>query len=221
MPKHFQFLAIWVAVCAFGWLFGPLPGLAVLAYSLADVIRLLPIYFLQGLLIGVVVGAGQALVIRMVGGKPLRWFGATLIGYALTFPAGLLIDAAIPWRSCLAGNADLLASGSRWCFTPFPAALFLGLFVIGAAQWLALRPMLARQDRLTAALWVFGLWASHMLSFLLGHWFSTISLQVRPTEAFELIGYRVLTGAAIGALTGLLILILLSEKRQPLKRRSL
>jgi hypothetical protein len=213
MLKQIQFFAVWVAAGAIAWMFGPLPGLSAWAYSLADVARMLPLYLWQGLLIGVVIGAGQALTIRMIGGKPLKWFSATVIGYALTFPVGLLIDTAIPWLSFRARGVDFLAPGSGWFFTPFPASLFLGGFVIGVAQWLALRPLLARRDWPTAALWVFGLWASHGLSFLLGRWFTTIHLGVGPDQPLELLGYRVLTGAAIGALTGLLTLILLQEKK--------
>ena len=83
------------------------------------------------------------------------------------------------------------------------------------AQWVVLRPLLARRDWRTAMLWVFGLWASHGLSFWLGHWFTTISLEVLPARTLELLGYRALTGAAIGVLTGILIFILLREKARP------
>ena len=42
MIQRYQFLVVWVAASAIAWLFGPLSGLAALAYSLADVARLLP-----------------------------------------------------------------------------------------------------------------------------------------------------------------------------------
>ena len=56
----------------------------------------------------------------LIGGKPLRWFAATVIGYALSFPVGLLLFTAIPWLSFRAQGADFLAPGAGWSFYPFP-----------------------------------------------------------------------------------------------------
>src|SRR5258706_15223555 len=95
MIKYQKFLVMWVSANALGWLFGPIPVLSALAYSLQDVARLLPLYLWQGSLLGVVIGALQSLAIRMVGGKALRWFAATVVGYSLTFPTGLVLFTAI------------------------------------------------------------------------------------------------------------------------------
>jgi hypothetical protein len=209
--QQFKFLALWIAVNPFGWLFGPLPSLAVWTYSLQEVARLLPVYVWQGLLLGLVIGAGQALVIQMVGGKAVSWFTATVIGYTLTFPAGLLLSVIIPWVTFRTRGIDFLAPGSGWSLSPFPGAIFFADFVIGAVQWVVLRPLLVRQDWQTVALWVFGIWASVGLSFWIGHWFTTIALQVAPAQALEFISYRLLTGAAIGIFSGALLLILIRE----------
>ncbi len=220
MIRYQKFFAIWVSGNALGWLFGPIAGLAALAYSLEDVARLLPVYLLQGLLLGVVIGALQALAVRVVGGKALRWFVATIIGYALTFPTGLVLFSAIALLGFRAHGANFMAAGAGWIFNPFPGALFLGCFVIGVVQWLVLRPLLARRDWQTAALWVFGLWASCGLSFMIGQWFNTISLGMVPAWTVGLLGYRALTGAAIGLFSGALLWILMSEKVGTLPRRS-
>ena len=220
MAKYQEFLAMWVIGNALGWLFGPLPGLAASAASLPDVGRLLPVYLGQGLLLGVVIGALQALAVRMVGGKALNWFAATIIGYALTFPTGLILFTAVPLISFRAQGANFLAPGAGWTFYPFPGALFLGGFVIGLVQWRVLRPLLARRDWQTAALWVFGMWASSGLSFLIGHWFSTVSLGLVPAQTLGLLGYRALTGAAMGVFSGALLLILINEKVRTLQVES-
>jgi hypothetical protein len=219
MNNYQKFFALWVIANALGWLFGPIPGLATSAVTLQDVAGLLPAYLGQGLLLGVVIGALQALALRVVGGQALSWFAATVIGYALTFPIGLVLFTAIALLR-FRDQSNFLAPGAGWIFSPFPAALFLGGFVIAVAQWLVLRPLLARRDRQTLALWVFGLWASSGLSFAFGHWFSTISLGVLPTQTMGLLGYRALTGVVMGVFSGVLLMILMSEKVRTLPRRS-
>ena len=59
------FFILWAIVSALGWLAGIL-DLTSNAKTYLEVARLIPIYLLDGLLVGLVTGMGQALILRRV-----------------------------------------------------------------------------------------------------------------------------------------------------------
>src|SRR5579859_7334653 len=84
---------------ASAWVLAPALGWAAVPYFLwswtlqtyrAAAMALLG-YLLVGLLVGAATGLGQGLAMRLVGRPAAGWLLATMVGYGLALPGGLLI----------------------------------------------------------------------------------------------------------------------------------
>ena len=96
---------------ALAWIAGPAVGWALIAgvfanqslYTYRDVALALLAYLLVGALAGAATGLGQALAWRLLGRPARRWLWASMAGYGLALPAGLIIFTLLPvltgWRS--------------------------------------------------------------------------------------------------------------------------
>ena len=197
------FFILWVIVSALGWLVEVL-DLTSDARTCLEVARLVPVYLLDGLLVGLVTGIGQALILRKFMPKPSRWFLSTLLGYTLAFPAGLLIEVLIPSITFPLQGADFLplSGPSTMTIYLYPQSLFWGAFIVGLAQWPALKRFIPDPNAKKQTLWVFATWFGFGLSiFARGLFFG------HPFAAVE----RLSMGVSIGVITGLAFLILANQ----------
>ena len=131
---------LWVIATAIAWLVGIFDLTNASAHSYVEIARLLPVYLLNGLLIGVVAGIGQALILRRFMQQASHWFWATTLGYTLAFPVSLILTVLIPAIAFpLHGEKFLPISGPSTMTIYLMDSLFWGAFIIGVAQWQVLK----------------------------------------------------------------------------------
>jgi len=197
------FFLLWVSVNALAWMAG-IVDLTSDAQTYLEVARLVPLYLLDGILIGFVAGIGQALILLRFMPKPSRWFWSTLLGYALAFPTGLLIEVLIPSITFPLQGMDFLplSGPSTMTIYLYPQSLFWGAFFIGLAQWPVLKRIIPDLNVKKRVLWVLATWLGPALGIFARSLFFSI-----PFVAVE----RLSMGAAMGIVTGLVFLILTSQ----------
>ena len=197
------FFILWAIVSALGWLAGVL-DLTSNARTYLEVARLIPIYLLDGLLVGLVTGMGQALILRRVMPQSSRWFWSTLLGYALAFPAGLLIEVLIPSITFPLQGADFLplSRPSTMTIYLYPQSLFWGAFIVGLAQWPVLKHFIPDPNAKKRALWVLATWLEPGLG-IFARWFF-FGVLFTDIEKLSM-------GVTIGVITGLALLIMTNQ----------
>jgi len=197
------FFLLWVSVNALAWV-ARIVDLTSDARTYLEVVLLIPVYLLNGIIIGLVTGIGQALILQRFMQKPSRWFWSTLLGYALAFPAGLLIEVLIPSITFPLQGADFLplSGPSTMTIYLYPQSLFWGAFIVGLAQWPVLKRFIPDPNAKKQVLWALATWLGPGLGiFARGLFFSI------PFVAVE----RLSIGVAMGIVTGLVLLILTSQ----------
>ena len=209
------FLLLWIGVSALGWLFAPINALSPDLRAYLEVANRAFVYAVCGLVIGLVIGIGEFLVLRQKWVSFKRWFFMTLAGYTLALPAGLAISTLIPAiASSLQGSGFLpLREPSSIFYFPFPGDVVFGGWVVGIAQWIALRQVLPYRNSRLAALWTLGVW----LSFGLGIFALLIArsgpININSGNLYDvnLAIERVWTGGVSGLVTGLLLLFVIDQ----------
>jgi hypothetical protein len=174
------------------------------ARTYLEVARLIPVYLLDGVLIGFVTGIGQALILQRFMPKPSRWFWRTFLGYMLALPAGLLIEVLIPSLTFPLQGMDFLPLSvpSTMTIYLYPQSLFLGAFIVGLAQWPVLKQFVPDPNAKKRMLWVLATWLGPGLG-IFARWFF-FDILFTDIE-------RLSMGAALGIVTGLTFLILTSQ----------
>jgi hypothetical protein len=194
---------LWVIATAIAWLAGIFDLTKASAHSYLEIARLIPVYLLAGLLIGVVAGIGQALILRKLMPKISRWFWATTLGYALAFPISLILTVLIPAIAFpLQGEKFLPFAGTSTMTIYLMNSLFWGAFIIGIAQWQVLKQIVQKPNAKKAALWIFSSWLGCGLGIFVRGWLWNVHLAGLD---------RVVIGIVIGMITGLALLILLKQ----------
>jgi len=202
----------WAVCTAVGWLPGLVNAGILNLQSLQDVLRLLPRFALEGVLIGLLIGAGQALLARREGHINSRaWFATTLAGYALAMPVGVALITAIMWVSWRARGIPLLEAGSGYFFTPIPVYPIFGGFLVGMAQWLVLGHAVPHRGFKEGTLWVLGTWAGIGLGVYTGLSLRNLLLNEGASWVVASIGERLVAGLLQGFVTGGLLLLLLGR----------
>ena len=84
----------WLLGTAAGWSLVPLVLFQQTMRTYLEVVQALPVYLLLGLVVGALTGLGQRLM--WPGASARRWLWATVLGYGLALPAGLIIGVLIP-----------------------------------------------------------------------------------------------------------------------------
>jgi len=197
---------LWVLATTIGWSAGVF-NLDSTAKTYMDVVLLLVIYLADGLLIGFVLGIGQALVLRRFTHLNWEWIRATVLGYGLAFLMGLIVTISIPsivWG--LKGEYLLPFSQPSTVSIWFNVDdLFWGGFLIGPIQWWVLKKIIPTPNRNKAILWMLGNW------FVLG-----ISLFIRAfTHQTMFANFQMgLMGIAMGIVTGAILLSFLSNSTE-------
>lgn len=197
------FFLLWVFVSALAWVAGII-DLTSDARTYLEVARLIPLYLLDGVIIGLVTGIGQALILQRFMLKPSRWLWSTLLGYALAFPAGLLIEVLIPSITFPLQGADFLplSGPSTMTIYLYPQSLFWGAFILGLTQWSVLKRFIPNPNAKKRALWVLATWLGPALGIFARSLF--FSIPFVTVERFSM-------GTAMGIVTGLVFLILTSQ----------
>jgi hypothetical protein len=202
-PNRFAFYLLWILVTTIGWSAGVFT-LNSTARTYMDVVRLLLFYLADGLLIGFVLGIGQALVLKRFTPLSSSWVRATVLGYGLAFLMGLLVSISIPsivWG--LQGEHLLpFARPSTVSIWFNMDDLFWGGFLIGPVQWQVLRKIIPGPNRKKAILWMLATW------FVLG-----VSVFIRAfTHETMFASFQMgMMGIVMGAVTGAILLRFLSN----------
>jgi hypothetical protein len=205
------FLLLWMGISALAWLLAPINSLQPTLRTYLDVANRVLAYAICGLIMGFVMGFGQFLVLKQKLVSSKKWFFLTLAGCTLALPVGLVISTLVPAISFpLHGSSFLPLRGpSTFIYFPFPGDIFFGSWVIGFAQWIALRQILPYWNYRLATLWVFGVWLSIGLGIIAMLFARTTPINVNsgllldPTLAMG----RVYIGVVSGFVTGVLLLL--------------
>jgi hypothetical protein len=194
-PRRLSAALAWLLAGAVGWAVVPVYLRDQGMRTYREVVVALPGYLLLGLLMGAATGLGQALAWRLPGSSARRWLWASVAGYGLAFPGGLIIGTltlSINWDFPLTAPGSLI-------YSPFPGDLVYAGFLAGLCQLAALRSLLDRPTLAMRALWVFGAWLGLGLGLFAGGMAAT--LFVGSAVADSLLGglYPVVWGAGWGA----------------------
>jgi len=211
------FLFLWIGVSGLGWLLIPINTLNPNLKSYWEVANRGLVYAACGLMIGLVIGLGQFLVLKHSRVPSKTWFGMTLAGYTLAWPVGLAISTLIPAIAfALRGESFLpLRQPAAISFFPFPMDLVLGGWVVGVAQWFALRQILPHRNSRLAALWALGVWLSVGLGLFVALIGRSAPINIDSGTVFDatLAFERAKIGIISGLVTGLLVLFVLGQAR--------
>src|SRR5260221_14562495 len=93
--KGLAFMSKWVFVTVLGWIISPLFVGNVLVHSWPEWRGFVMAYFVNGALIGAVVGFGQGWVFGLRQAQLLKGGVTTVVGYAIGLPASILLISAL------------------------------------------------------------------------------------------------------------------------------
>jgi hypothetical protein len=199
----FAFYLLWIVTTTIGWSAGILE-LGSDAKTYMGVVRLVPIYLADGLLIGFLVGIGQALVLRRF--THVNWAWATTLGYGLAFLTGLIVSVSLP-------SIFTLLRGAYPSKLPFrePSTvsifiniddLFWGGFLIASIQRPILKKLIPNPNRSKVILWILASWFALGMSFF---------IRAFTYETFLANFQMGIMGMVMGVVTGLILLTFLSD----------
>ena len=196
---------LWILTTMIGWSAGVF-NLDFEAKTYLDVLRLLPIYLIDGLLIGFIMGIGQEFVLRRITPLNWEWVRATVLGYGLAFLMGVIVSVLIPSLVWFSHGEYLLpfidaSTVSIWLNID---DLFWGGILIGAIQWPVLKKIIPNPNSKKGLLWVLMTW------FVLG-----ASVYVRIFTHRNFLGefQMGIMGMFIGIVTGVILLAILQPQK--------
>jgi len=212
------FLLLWMGISAFAWILAPINTFQPTLRTYLDVANRVLASAVCGLIIGLVMGFGQFLVLKQKLASSKKWFFLTLAGYTLALPIGLAISTLMPVLSfTLQGSSFLpLKEPTTIFFFPFPMDIFFGGWVVGFAQWIALRQILPYRNFCLAALWILGVWLSiglGIIAMLIGR-LAPININSGMLFDTTLAIERVYIGVVSGLITGFLLLFVIHQAGQ-------
>jgi hypothetical protein len=193
--RRFDWANVWLLVSAAGWAVVPVVLVGTGGRTYREVLAALPVYLLLGLFVGAATGLGQALAWRLPGPAARRWLWASVAGYGLALPGGLIIGILLllhnwnfPW--------DVPGSLS---YQPYPSSFPSAGFMAGLCQLAALRVVLDRPTLAMRALWVFGAWLGIGLGLFAGGIAATLLVGTNGlAHSFIASLYQVVWGAGWG-----------------------
>jgi hypothetical protein len=200
-PNRLAIYLLWILATTIGWSAGVF-NLDFEAKTYLEVLRLLSVYLIDGLLIGLIMGLGQELVLRRMTHLNGEWVRATVLGYGLAFLMGVIVSVLIPSLVWLSHGEYLLpfmdaSTVSIWLNID---DLFWGGILIGAVQWSVLKKIIPNPTLKKGLVWVLVTW------FVLG-----ASVYVRIFTHGNFLGefQMGMMGMFIGIVTGLILLVIL------------
>jgi hypothetical protein len=163
-PRRFDWAVVWLLASAAAWAVVPVVLWDQSLRTYREIWDALPTYLLLGLLLGAGVGLGQARSWRLPGPAAWRWLWASVAGYGLALPGGLIVGTLqlsrywnFPW--------DVPGSLS---YGPFPSSLVYAGFLPGMFEIAVLWAVIDRPTPAMRALWVFGAWLGMGLGLFAG-----------------------------------------------------
>lgn len=158
-PNRLTIYLLWILATTIGWSAGVF-HLDFEAKTYLEVLRLLPTYLIDGLLIGLIMGIGQELVLRRIAHLNWEWVRVTVLGYGLAFLMGGTVSVLIPSIVWLSHGEYLLpfmnaSTVSIWLNID---DLFWGGILIGALQWPVLKKIIPNPNSKKGLLWVLVTW---------------------------------------------------------------
>jgi hypothetical protein len=212
------FILLWISISTLGWILSPIIFFYPTLRTYLEVANRALAYAGCGLIIGLVLGIGQSLVLKQKLSSFKNWFVMTLAGYTLAWPIGLAISTIIPAIAfAVQGSSFLpLLKPTNTDYFPFPTDIMLAGWVIGIAQWTALRQILPYRNSRLAALWVLGVWLSIGLGVIVALIGRVAPININPGLVFDTTTVidRVKIGLTSGFISGLLLLFVLHYGRQ-------
>jgi hypothetical protein len=150
--RRFDWANVWLLVSVAGWAVVPIVLVDTGGRTYREVLATLPVYLLLGLFVGAATGLGQALAWRLPGPAARRWLWASVAGYGLAFPGGLIIGILLLLPNW---NLPWDVPGSL-IYRPFPSSFPSAGFLAGLCQMTALRSVFERPRLAMRALWLLG-----------------------------------------------------------------
>ncbi len=214
-PNRFMAILSWILVSIVAWALCPIDRNASVR-TYAEIPLLLLAYGASGALLGILIGTGQAWILRQQGFRTQGWIPTTVAAYGLGFPVGLVLSiliAVLSWRLARGENLLPLTHPSTISMAPYLSALALSGGAVGLIQWSALRRMLLHHDAKMAALWIFGTWLGISFGLFVGPLPALAILPSRMTgyplgAAFTALEHSG-TGLVVGTITALILFTLI------------
>ncbi len=206
-PSRLSLIGKWLVVTTLGWAISTLVVGGAYVHSWPEWQALVASYFLNGALIGAIVGLGQARILGSLQVPLLKWTLVTLMAYTIGLPASVVLASGITfwlWPADLPMLAGL--PGTFMIIGLSQAAL--GGAVVGLVQWLVLRGRVVPATRRGGLLWILGnvsgLGIGGFLATILDGltWLGYFSFPVGQLAA------RIMVGAILGLITGTILVIL-------------
>jgi hypothetical protein len=136
--------------------------------STRDAIPMTIVVLLDGLLIGVILGAGEWVALRQITNKADGWFHATAWPYALAIAVGWFLNLAMAYSGGARMGLPILVEGAGTSVAP---SLVLVLTIVGVtigiSQWLILRRFVLGRFR-HGMLWILGTIVSLVSGWMVG-----------------------------------------------------
>jgi hypothetical protein len=197
----------WLLVTTLGWMLNLLVVGGVNVHSQPELQALIASYFFNGVLIGLIVGLGQALILKSQQIPWLKWTFVTVIAYAIGLPASVWLASSFALWNWPAGLPRLTGNPSIFMIVDLHQAA-LGGVLLGVGQWLILRKHIVLATRRGALLWILG----NLCGLGLGGFLATILDSLISLGYFSVpmghIVARASVGAILGLVTGIILIIL-------------
>lgn len=149
----------WTLTLTSGWFFIQYTGIHVRNvsfYTWAEVFPVLWQFALNGLLMGVFLGALCEILFRLWTDKARLWGVTTFLGYAIGSPLGFLLAVSLSWILARLNGIELLAGSSYFLMMPLVFTMLFSGCLIALSQMFALQKTLPNLSWKARALWVFG-----------------------------------------------------------------
>lgn len=202
---------LWVLVNIVGWSASHtilrLPHLQ----TAREILPLIMAFVLDGMLVGVIIGAGQWLILKQTFPQLSGWIQVTALTYAIGLTVSLPAEILWLYRMGTSMGLPMLAEDATTTMVPSPPLMLVATgAIVGVAQWRKLRSHLAPTLR-SAALWVMGTMAGLGVGwFVVGNGFEIIGALQGVSNVLS----GVIMGLVNGSITGGVLLILLNETKR-------
>jgi len=201
----------WLAVTTLGWALSLLAVGGVNIHSQPELQTLIASYFFNGALIGLIVGVGQAFILKSQQVPWLKWTLVTLIAYAIGLPVSIWLASSFALWNWPAGLPKLTENPGIFMSISLSQAA-LGGVILGVGQWLILRKHIVLATRRGALLWILG----NVCGLGVGGFLATILDSLIWLEYFSAPVGHILARASVGVVLGLMTGIILVRLRPAL-----
>ena len=209
-----KFWLLWALVTLAAWVAGQyLFSLRnIFLKSATSIPSMVLLLFLNGLVLGSIVGAFQWLILRRWKKDSSGWLLSTIIGHTVGLPVSFAILVGWDWLIAQWAGVPLFVDQTRaFLLMPLAPMMILAGAVVALAQWFTLRHLFPRSKPREAALWVAGTALGWGASFWAAAYIFTAGLSLTVQNA--------VAGGVVGVVTGAILVLLLSQPPAQLEVR--